>query len=119
MAKDDYAVCVYKILKYLYEKLKRGEPVEEAFLAADSPFLGISASYWAYIIQSLLKEELIEGPALKAVWGIDVIILNLEKARITPRGIEYLSENSTMRKAAGFLKGTVSAAELIFSIGTA
>lgn len=34
MAKDDYFVIVYQVLKYLYECLKKGEQPESSYLRA-------------------------------------------------------------------------------------
>ena len=36
----------------------------------------------------------------------EIIISNLDQAQITPKGIEYLNENSLMEKAKKFLKET-------------
>ena len=36
MEKDDYHVIVYQILSYLYQRLKKGEPVDASMLAPES-----------------------------------------------------------------------------------
>lgn len=104
MAKDDYHVLVYQILSYLYVQLKAGEPIDTALLKHDSAYLGINETYWAYIFENLLKDGLIEGATVTKTWGQVVMINGLEKTQITPRGIEYLCDNSFLNKAKEFLK---------------
>ena len=48
MAKDDYYVIVYKILAYLYMKLKSGETVEPEMLMYDGELFNINRKYWVY-----------------------------------------------------------------------
>lgn len=104
MAKDDYHVIVYQILAYLYTKLKAGEPVDEAYLKHDSPYLGINEVYWTYIIENLVKSGLIENVTVKYAWGNQAIIGDMSNARITPKGIEFLCDNSFLNKAKETLK---------------
>lgn len=102
MAKDDYHVIVYQILAYLYTQLKAGDAVDPELLKAESPYLGINPQYWTYIMENLSKNGLIEGILLKPVWGEGLIVSGLESARITPKGIEYLTDNSFLSKAKEF-----------------
>ena len=108
MAKDDYFVIVYQILAYLYRKLKDGEPVDPDMLQHDSPILKINEPYWSYIIENMIRQEFIEGITVTRVFGGDVIFSGFEDCRITPKGIEYLCENSTIKKAYRFLKDAKS-----------
>ena len=108
MAKDDYHVLIYQILAYLYTQLKRGEAVDPDLLKADSEYLGINQRYWIYIFENLLNEGYIRGPSVKNPWGQQGLIMNLENAEITPKGIEYLCDNSFLEKAVRFLKETKS-----------
>ena len=98
MAKDDYHVIVYQILAYLYQCLKNDKPVEDAALRADSALVAVNERYWKYIIINLSNSELIVGVKFTKVWG-DVLIDDLSGTMITPKGIEYLSENLMMKKA--------------------
>ena len=51
MARDDYHVIVYQILAYLYQCLKKGNPVDISMLKPGSLFLKeLNEHYWAYII---------------------------------------------------------------------
>ena len=49
MAKDDYFVIVYQILKYLYDCLKQGIKPDKEKLSYE--FLNIPPSYWEYIFK--------------------------------------------------------------------
>lgn len=104
MARDDYHAIVYQILAYLYTQLKAGEPVDGELLEADSKYINVNEKYWAYIIDNLVRQGLIEGVSIKRAFGRDIIINGLDSAQITPAGIEYLTDNSFMEKAMDFLK---------------
>ena len=104
MAKDDYHVIVYQILAYLYTQLKAGDPVDPELLKPESTYLNINERYWTYIMENLRRDELVTGIKITKPWGKEVIVMGLEDAMITPRGIEYLTDNSFLNKAKGFLK---------------
>ena len=105
MAKDDYFVIVYKILSYLYKCLKDGERVEERLINYDSPFIKVNEKYWSYIIWHMQEDALIEGVMFSDSNLGDVPYpLELDRCRITPTGIGYLSDNSFMQKAKNFVK---------------
>lgn len=104
MARDDYHVIVYQILAYLYVQLKNGDDVDPACLKYDSDYLRINKTYWIYIIDNLLQNGLITGPVVTKTWGQEKTVSSLERAQITPKGIEYLCDNSFMEKAKQFLK---------------
>lgn len=107
MARDDYHVIVYQILAYLYQRLKKSEPVDPKMLANDGSLLKgqIGTAYWAYIIYMLESSGLITGVAFVDMDGLNVpYAANLDKCMITPMGIEYLCDNSFMEKAKHFAK---------------
>lgn len=104
MAKDDYFVIVYKILAYLYMKLKKGEPIEKEYLMYDGNLFKINKKYWVYIMANMAENGFILGlHDIRVADGyyLEEQLTNLE---ITPKGIEYLCENSTMQKAKQFFK---------------
>ena len=107
MAKDDYHVIVYQILSYLYGQLKKGERIDPDMLSSSALF-GINEKYRQYIIYNLHKDGLVTNIIVKESKYIDgetqLIIMGLENCQITPRGIEYLTENSFMEKAKEFFK---------------
>lgn len=104
MAKDDYFVIVYQILAYLYQRLKKGLPVDTRMLKADSPLLKINEKYWAYIIYHMQESGFIEDVPFSNLDDVFPIPLDLSEIKITPKGIEYLCDNSFMEKAKAFLK---------------
>lgn len=104
MPRDDYFVLAYKILAYLYTKLKAGEDVDPTLLAADGPLLKVPERYWTYILDNLQKQGFIQGVILVKAWGAEVIVESIDKIQITPEGIAFLQENSLMEKAKAFLK---------------
>lgn len=107
MAKDDYHVIVYQILSYLYQQLKAGNPINEQMLSADALF-GINERYRGYILKNLLKDGYITGITVKESTYINgqtqMRFLNLDKCEITPKGIEYLTDNSFLNKAKEFFQ---------------
>lgn len=54
MAQNDYFVIVYRVLKYLYDCLKKGEKPEAEYLVAST--YNIPENYWIYILLSLINE---------------------------------------------------------------
>lgn len=104
MAKDDYHVVVYQILAYLYVQLKAGEKTDTKLLQADSNYLNINPIYWSYIIENLYNQGLVSGVSISKAWGGNTVICDIENIMITPLGIEYLTDNSFLKKAKEFLK---------------
>nr|DAF88173.1 MAG TPA: YjcQ protein [Myoviridae sp. ctumZ20] len=101
MAQNDYFVIVYRVLKYLYDCLKAGNQPEIAYLTAST--YNIPDSYWTYIVISLISEGYIKGIAMTPTKN-GVVFGDLQDAIITPKGIEYLFENSLLEKAKKTLK---------------
>ena len=101
MARDDFFVIVYQVLKYLYECLKNGERVEADYLRAQ--MYSIPESYWGFILSSLINEQYISGITVIQVKG-GVAFGDLQDATITPKGIEFLFENTLIQKVKRTLK---------------
>lgn len=101
MAKDDYSVIIFKILAFLYRKLKKQTNilVENYILPLTSDF-PIDEDYLNYVIEQLVNESYIDQVILTKAWGGDIVYLDISRARITPKGIEYLRDNSVMKKIA-------------------
>lgn len=104
MAKDDYHVIVYQILAYLYITLKEGKNVDPSFLDHQSKYLGINRKYWTYIMVNLLNDGYITGVTITKPWGEAAMITDLDQCQITPKGIEYVTDDRLMKKAVRFLK---------------
>ena len=105
MAKDDYHVIVCKILLYLYNCLKGRIAFDTKELNAIVDKSGINENYWNYILYHIASEGLIEGLCYTKTMSQKVIITNdLSCCQISPKGIEYLQENSSMGRAKEFIK---------------
>lgn len=100
MAKNDYYVVVYRILLYLYNCLKNGENVDVDKLTAN--WLRINDRYFEYIFDTLSNEGLIINKAYEEDYAgkhLDPDIM------ISPKGISFLHENSTIAKVKRSVKG--------------
>lgn len=100
MAKDDYFVIVYQILKYLYDCLKKGQPVEIENMTPEA--LGIPESYCDYIYINLMNQGFVDGVKMLPAFGGNS--LDIKKIEITPLGIAYLFENNFPSKIKNTLK---------------
>ena len=106
MAKDDYHVLAFRILAYLYACLKAGEKPDNEYLKYGTDKFPIGEAYWYYLLSHLYAEGYIGGIALIPILGCpEKGVKLLPDLCITPKGIEYLQENSAMQKAKAFLKG--------------
>ena len=106
MAKDDYQVVVFRILKYLYQQLKKGEPVETEMLQHDGRTCGVNETYWRYIIINMQEEGLIRG--LKKGRGpveYDRLEEQLKDIQITPKGIDMLADSKMGEQVDQLVKG--------------
>lgn len=107
MAKDDYYVIVYQILAYLYVCLKNGENVEANKLKPNGDMFAINEKYWTYIMENMVDQGFIRGIAIKK-GAHDTYIGGLEHCEITPVGIDYLCDNSRLKKAFEFAKDVMA-----------
>lgn len=100
MASDDYYVIVYRVLTYLYNQLKSGNPVDTSKLTAT--WIGVPASYWDYILETMSDEGYIRNAAFEE----DMEGKHLrDDICISPAGISFLHENSTIAKVKNSIKG--------------
>ena len=106
MAKDDYFVLAYRILKYLYACFKAGEKADLDMFGPDA--LGINNGYWVNMLESLSNEGYITGVEFPSAIG-SIRSAKVYDARITRKGIEFLEDNSRMKKAADFLRAVKEA----------
>lgn len=82
--------------------MKEGEAVDGEFISSEN--LKINVQYWIAVLEALADEGLIKGVHFSRTLGKSYSV-NLNKAEITMKGIEYLKENSLISKAREFLKG--------------
>ena len=105
MSRDDYHVIVCRILVYLYSCLKNGEKPSLEYLKYNSEDFPVGKDYWQYIWSHIFNDGYIEGVELISIMGESMKAVKLtESVSITPKGIEYLQENTPMKKAMSFLK---------------
>ncbi|MGY3820762.1 YjcQ family protein [Ligilactobacillus salivarius] len=100
MAKNDYYVIVYRVLMYLYNCLRQDEVVDMQKLTPE--YLRINQRYFEYIFDTLNDEGLI----LNKAYYEDMLGKHLESdIMISPKGISFLHENSTIDKVKKSVKG--------------
>lgn len=96
---------IYSILKHLEASLDASELDTEAI----SPFrLGISRERWEQILIMMQDEGYIRGLVIaKSLGDARRHIAEPIQPEITIKGLEYLAENTLMRKVAKAAKGVV------------
>ena len=75
-----------------------------SYIKADSSVISINQSYWEYIIRHLCDDGYLEGITLFRVVGQETPGIKMLNPMITPKGIEFLQNNSAMAKARDFFK---------------
>lgn len=72
----------------------------------DLEVLGVSASRRDALLEMLLKKGYIDGIEVKKYIGDKYnTVIGIENIKITIDGLEYLEDNSRMKKAANLAKG--------------
>ena len=84
--------------------LKSGEKPDISYVSANSEALQISQNYWEYVIRHLYEDGYLEGVSLMPVVGRGSPGIRMNEIMITPKGIDFLQNNSSMAKAKNFLK---------------
>lgn len=100
MAKNDYFVVMYRLMMYLYNCLKDDQDVD---LSKITPkYLGVNDRYFQYILINLVNDGyLMDDSTYEDMNGLHV----MESIMISPKGIAYLHENSTIAKVKKSVKG--------------
>lgn len=101
MAKDDIFRLIYTLLKELYEHKKDGTRTPREDIGPDR--LQISDGYWVSIICELVDNGYISGVRYRET-KTGKVLIGLDEIDITLKGVEYLQENSMMKKVHQFLK---------------
>ena len=102
MGKTDYYTIAAKILVYLYKKYKRMK-VEEDYLFPSTKDFPISEEQLTETIGMMQEQGFITGNIVRA-WGGDIVVLDYQSLKITPAGIDYLQDNSKIRKICETLR---------------
>lgn len=112
MAKDDYYVLVARILVYLYARVKgKDKRKPEEFLIPMSDDFPVTKEYFEFVITEMERHGYIQIQIIKA-WGGKIVEMDIPGIQITQEGIDYLIENSKVRKAAKLIPAAASIAEL-------
>ena len=96
MAKDDYYTLVAKILVYLYKKYKQKD-VEEDFISLVTKDFPVKEEQLMETVSMMIEQGLVKGTCVKA-WSGDNVMIDYQSLKITPDGIDYLQDNSKIRK---------------------
>lgn len=102
MGKTDYYTIAAKILVYLYKKYKRMK-VEEDYLFPSTKDFPISEGQLTETIGMMQEQGFLTGNIVRA-WGGDIVVLDYQSLKITPMGIDYLQDNSKIRKICETLR---------------
>lgn len=97
---DNFRV-IYRILRYLEKALDYDEPNMDCISAKA---LKLSDQRWMALMEMLSKEGYIDGFSVQRTVDGSILISS-SAPRITLKGLEYLQENSLMKKAAELAKG--------------
>ena len=96
---------IYKILQHLERMLDYEKP-DMSMITPTA--LNISETRYNALIAMLVKNDYIEGLGLQKYIDEEVYrIISIDDMRITLKGLEYLYENSSMRKIAQGLTGVI------------
>ncbi len=88
--------------------MKKDLEPQHSILSHDGSMLSIPYRYWARIVSELTSRGYVTGFAVtKDITG--GLVVNIRDPEITFEGVEFLQENSVMRKALEFLKDAKSA----------
>lgn len=101
MPKNDYFKIVYMILTVLYKYKKDNKILDLNEIAPET--LKIDEAYRNEILEDLLDAGYIKGFKIKN-YICGKVLDNLEDIKITMQGIEYLQDNSKMKKVGEILK---------------
>lgn len=103
---DDFRT-IYKILRILQKSMDL-EEFNKNSISAET--LGLSIPKWNRIMAMLLNEGYISGGETWNAMDCGYPKVALTRPELTLKGLEYLEENSLMRKAADLAKGIVGTA---------
>lgn len=95
---------IYKILKTI-EMSMDFEEFDEYSISPE--VLGVSQERWKILINELVNEGYVTGITLIPVIGKLTREPRIAKPALTLKGMEYLEENSLMKKAANMAKGII------------
>lgn len=95
---------IYRILSILHKAMDL-EEWDSELLSPEA--LGISLPMWSRLMAMLLKEGYITGGEAWGSFDVSYPKVKLSRPEITLKGLEYLEENSLMKKAGEMLKEVI------------
>lgn len=102
---DNFKI-IYKILKIL-ESAMSLEEFDKSLISAEK--LNLSIPLWSRIIKMLVDNGYVTGIEVWNSFDCDYPRVSVIRPEITLKGLEYLNENSVMKKIANAAKGIVEA----------
>lgn len=103
MSRDDMFVVMYRILKYLYSCMKKGIPADADLVELS----GVNEPYYYSIMNEMIDHRLVKG--FRRLNTKDMKVIVADEPSITMEGVEFLQENSMMKKAERYLADIKSA----------
>jgi hypothetical protein len=100
---DNFRV-IYRILKRLEAAMDCDELLTDAFTPQA---LGVSQQRLNSIFTMMQDDGYLSGVSVVKAWGQGIVALNIDHMAITIKGLEYLHENSIMKKMADAAKGII------------
>ena len=95
---------IYRILSILHKAMDL-EEWDSKLLSPEA--LGVSLPMWSRIMAMLLKEGYITGGESWESFDVSCPKVKLVRPEITLKGLEYLEENSLMKKAGEMIKEVI------------
>ena len=95
---------IYRILSILRKAMDSEEWVRKLLSPEE---LGISLPMWSRLMAMLLKDGYITGGGAWESFDVSYPKVKLVRPEITLKGLEYLEENSLMKKAGEMLKEVI------------
>lgn len=112
MGADDYYTIAAKILVHLYKAIKTSKPIDMGYLMPGTEDFPITLEYFLYVLEMMQRQGFIEGLFIQRAYGGIIYQSGWSKIRILPAGIDYLRENTTVRKICETLKEATPIASL-------
>lgn len=95
---------IYRILKNIEQSMDF-EEFDEFCISPE--YLGISEQRWKVLINELVTAEYVKGITITPLIGVPSGRIKIVKPVLTLKGMEYLEENSMMKKVANMAKGVI------------
>lgn len=98
---DEFRI-IYRILRSLEKSLDLEEP---DMTAISAEYLGVPVPKWSRLMKMLVDDGYVDGVIVADIDNAPYPFVKLSTPTITRAGLEYLQENSLMKKAANLAKG--------------